>query len=191
MYESTGDKINIFDKVWITGKTRSLLILYLFNFVEFEGCIYSSLVYKIILNRLQNFVHILEFEEYSFNEDGKSISIRIDSDITVKWEIQDSNILSSDDNIKELCNFIIGNIWINLYYYLIQHRWQLNNGLPKKINKIKSKLETFLIVKNSKIDNISLNYKRDYYSIIDFIFMIISLSSFNCVSLERIIEIFF
>ena len=136
-------------------------------------------------------MNILELGEYSFNEEGKTIFINIDYDIKVIWEIQDSNILSSDDNIKELCNFIIGNIWINLYYYLIQHSWQLNNDLSKRINKIKSKLEAFLIVNNSKIDNISLNYKSDYYSIIDFIFMIISLSSFNCVSLERIIEIFF
>ena len=157
-----------------------------FNFAEFKGCIYSSLVYKCFLNRLQNFTNILEFRKYNTNEDGKTVFIVINSDITVKWEIQDSNILLSDDNINELCSFIIGNIWINLYNYLIQHWWQINNDLPKRINKIKSKLESFLTANNSKIDNISFVYKDDYSSIIEFIFGIISLSSFNCVSLKLI-----
>ena len=142
------------------NKKFNINLIIKFNFAKLERCIYSSLVYKFMLNRLQNFINILEQGEYSFNEDGKIISIKIDSDIKVAWEIQDSNILSSYDDIKELCNFIIGNIWINLYKYLIQHRWQINNDLPKRINKIKSKLETFLIVNNSKIDNISFYYKN-------------------------------
>ena len=137
-------------------------------------------------------MNILELEKYSFNEEGKALFINIDSDIKVAWEIKDYNILSSDDNIKELCNFIIGNIWINLYKYLFHHLWwKTNNDLSIRINKIKLKLESFLMVNKSKIDNISFNYKNDYLSIVDFIFCIISLSSFNCVSLERIIEIFF
>ena len=137
-------------------------------------------------------MNILELEKYSFNEEGKALFINIDSDIKVAWEIKDYNILSSDDNIKELCYFIIGNIWINLYKYLFHHLWwKTNNDLSIRINKIKLKLESFLMVNKSKIDNISINYKNDYLSIVDFIFCIISLSSFNCVSLERIIEIFF
>ena len=134
-------------------------------------------------------MNILEHEKYSFNEVGKTIFINIAPGIIVKWEIQDSNIFSSDDNIKELCNFIIGNIWISLFKYLIQHRWKINKWLKIRINEINNKLIQLLILKN-KIDRISFYYKNDYSSIIEFIFRIISLSSFNCVSLKLIEKIF-
>ena len=47
--------------------------------------------------------------------------------------MKDENLLSNYDYIKELCKFIVGNIWVNLSNYLIQHWWMKDKELIKRI----------------------------------------------------------
>ena len=78
---------------------------------------------------------------------------------------------------------------MSLFNFLIQHMWIKENTLSKRINDIKSTLES-LMTKDFQIDRISLCHANHNSSSVEFIFEIITLSSFDHVLFQYFKEVF-
>ena len=138
--------------------------------------------------RCDLFTNIFETQDYTFNEESGLLKIKISNDIEISWVIEKSNIIPSKNDLEDLVKFIIGNIWINLHKYLIQHKWKTWNKLS--IINIEEKLKSISIANIHRVSHFSLGNKNSLPSCIELIFELISLSSFNDVQLINLDSIF-
>ena len=131
---------------------------------------------------------MFETADYTFDEESGFLKIKISNDIEIFWKIEKSNIMPNKNDLEDLVKFIIGNIWINLHNYLIQHKWKDQNKLS--IINIEEKLKWISIVNIHRLSNLSLINKRTVQSCIELIFELISLSSFNDILFTNLDSIF-
>ena len=157
-------------------------LLFLFNLKKI------GLVYNLILYRCGLFALMFEDQDYTFDEESGCLKIKISNEFEISWIIEKSNIMPSKNDLEDLVKFIIGNIWINLHNYLIQHKWKTLNKLS--IMNIEEKLKLVSIANIHRLSNFSLTYKNSHPSCIELIFELISLSSFNDVLLINLDSIF-
>ena len=136
-----------------------------------------SLVYNFILYRCEIFTNMLEAQDYIFDEESGLLKINISNDIEIYWGIKKSNIIPNKNDLEDLVKFIIGNIWINLHKYLIQHKWKTWNKLS--IMNIEEKLRLISIANIHRVSHFSLANKNTLPSCIELIFELICYSSFN------------
>ena len=147
-----------------------------------------SLVYNLILYRCGLFTNMFEAPDYIFDEESGLLKIKIPYDIEIYWGIKKSNIMPNKNDLDDLVKFIIGNIWINLHKYLIQHKWKTWNKLS--IMNIGEKLKLISIANIHRVSNFRLINKGSVHSCIELIFELISLSSFNYVQFTNLDSIF-
>ena len=147
-----------------------------------------SLVYNLILYRCEFFTKIFEAQDYTFDEESGLLKIKIQNEFEIYWEIENSNIVPNKNDLENLVKFIIGNIWTNLHKYLIQHKWKTLNKLS--IMNIEEKLKLVSIANIHRVSNFSLINKNSFRCCIEFIFELISLSSFNYVQFVNLDSIF-
>ena len=147
----------------------------------------KSLFYNLILYRCELFTKMFETQDYTFDEERRLLEIKISNEFKISWGIEKSNLVPSKNDLEDLVKFIIGNIWINLHKYLIQHKWKTWNKLS--IMNIEEKLKLISIANIQKVSNLSL-YKNSFSSCIELIFELISLSSFNDVIFMNLDSIF-
>ena len=147
-----------------------------------------SLVYNLILYRCGLFTKMFESQDYTFDEESGLLKIKISDDIKISWIIENSNIMPNKNDLEDLVKFIIGNIWINLHKYLIQHKWKTWNKLS--IINIEEKLKLISIANIHRVSHFELIKKNSHPSCIELIFELISLSSFNNVLFRNLDSIF-
>ena len=131
---------------------------------------------------------MFETADYTFDEESGFLKIKITFGIEIFWKIEKSNIMPNKNDLEDLVKFIIGNIWINLHNYLIQHKWKTWNKLS--IINIEEKLKWISIANIHRVSNLSLIHKRSVQSCIELIFELISLSSFNNILFTNLDSIF-
>ena len=131
---------------------------------------------------------MFEAQDYAFDEESGLLKIKILNKFEIFWQIEKSNIMPSKNDLEDLVKLIIGNIWINLHKYLIQHRWKTLNKLS--IMNIETKIKLISIANIHRLSHLYLSYKNSLPSCIELIFELISLSSFNCVEFRNLDSIF-
>ena len=131
---------------------------------------------------------MFETQDYIFDEESGLLKIKILNEFEISWEIEKSNLVPSKNDLEDLVEFTIGNIWINLHKYLIQHKWKTWNKLS--IMNIETKLKLISATNIHRASNFSLNNKNFNSSCIELIFELISLSSFNHVEFTNLDSIF-
>ena len=131
---------------------------------------------------------MFETQDYTFDEESELLKIKISDDIKISWRIENSNIIPSKNDLEDLVKFIIGNIWINLHNYLIQHKWKTWNKLS--IMNIKEKLKSISIINIYRLSHFRLINKNHFSSCIELIFELVSLSSFNNILFWNLDSIF-
>ena len=131
---------------------------------------------------------MFETQNYTFDEESGLLKIKIPNEFEISWVIENSNIVPNKIDLEDLVKFIIGNIWINLHKYLIQHKWKTWNKLS--IINIEEKLKLISIANIHRVSNFSLIIYNFLPSCIELIFELISLSSFNYVRFTNLDSIF-
>ena len=96
--------------------------------------------------------------------------------------------MTNKNDHEDLVKFIIGNIWVNLHKYLIQHKWKTWNKLS--IMNIEEKLKLISIDNIHRVSYLGFVNKNSFPSCIELIFELISLSSFNYVCFINLDSIF-
>ena len=155
---------------------------------KFKIILKISLVYNLILYRCELFTKMFDALDYTFDEESGLLKIKITYDIEICWIIEKSNIMPNKNDLDDLVKFIIGNIWINLHNYLIQHKWKTWNKLS--ITNIETKIKLISIANIHRVSNFILKTKNSFPSCIELIFELISLSSFNHVQFSNLASIF-
>ena len=131
---------------------------------------------------------MFESQDYTFDEESGLLKINFSNEFEVYWKIENSNLVPNKNDLEDLVKFIIGNIWINLHNYLIQHKWKTWNKLS--IMNIEEKLKLISIANIHRFSNFRLINKNPIPSCIELIFEMISLSSFNHVVFTNLDSIF-
>ena len=131
---------------------------------------------------------MFETKNYTFDEESGLLKINISNECEVYWKIENSSIMPNENDLEDLVKFIIGNIWINLHKYLIQHKWKTWNKLL--IMNIEEKLKLISTTNIHRVSHLNLTNRNFPSSCIELIFEMISLSSFSHVIFINLISIF-
>ena len=138
--------------------------------------------------RCELFTKIFETADYTFEEESWLLKINFSNEFEVYWKIENSNLVPNKNDLEDLVKFIIGNIWINLHNYLIQHKWKTWNKLS--IMNIEENLKLNSTTNIHIVSQLRLINNNAYLSCIELIFEMVSLSSFNHVVFVNLDSIF-
>ena len=104
-------KSNIFDDISILTKKRSL-------------------VYWYIKTRLLNFINCFNSYEYTWNDERDIIiSFKVFNNFKIVVQIIDEYFTDNKVFLDSWWKYVIGNIWISLYNFLVLHRWNYEDEL--------------------------------------------------------------